>query len=83
MLYTAFCTRDQPYNILFVYFAVINHKFTLNIYRFVPVRFKHMQMTDDLPIKISHEIKKRLFERQMDYINKAEFKKRNPKCNVS
>jgi hypothetical protein len=82
MLYAAFYTRHPPYSILFVNFEVVDLRFVLKIYRFVPVRFKHMQTKDDLAVKICHEIKKKVFERQMEYINKLDHKKRNPHCDV-
>jgi hypothetical protein len=83
LLYVAMAAEENPHTILFVYFTVVNLKFILKIYRFVPVKYASQPVSDTVPMFITRYIKQRVFEKQMEYIIKEDSKKRNPSCDFN
>ena len=49
--------------------------------RFVPLKFKHLPVSDHIPSRIAKHIKHRVYQSQFEYINKKDFPARNPNCN--
>jgi hypothetical protein len=67
--------------VLFVEVSIKRLKFVLKIYRYLPGKFAHLKPDDSLVHSIEELIKRRLFQTQMEYINREE--NRNTGCDVA